>query len=220
VAQFEFLKPHSIKGTLSLADAGRIADHLRRGSLAILPTETGYMLTALATSVDAVAKAFAVKRRPMANVMHVACSSIAMVETVGVVTPVASRLLGELTPGPVSVIVNKTPLLPDSLVSVSGTVGIRVPDNAATLQIISETGAPLTATSLNSSGEPPIPLTQDALGSLNWPAGELVYVVEDPHAVIFDLPSTLVRVTGPEIEFLRDGPIDRQRILAIANHVA
>jgi L-threonylcarbamoyladenylate synthase len=216
VAQFEFLKPHSTKGTLRLSDAGRVADHLKKGFLAILPTETGYMLAALATSVEAVGNAFAVKRRPPANVMHVACSSLAMVETVGVLTPSASRLLGKLTPGPVSVIVNKTPLLPDSLVSVDGTVGIRVPDNAATLQIIAETGAPLTATSLNSSGEPPIPLTQDALGSLNWPAGELVYVVEDPNAVIFNLPSTLVRVTGPEIEFLRDGPIDRQHIREIA----
>ena len=217
MAQFEFLKPHSVKGTLRLSDAGRIADHLRKGFLAILPTETGYMLAALATNVAAVGNAFAVKRRPMANVMHVACSSVAMVETVGVLTPAASRLLGELTPGPVSVIINKTSLLPDSLVSVGGTVGIRVPDNAATLQVIAETGAPLTATSLNSSGEPPIALTQDALASLNWPAGELVYVVEDPNAVIFDLPSTLVRVTGPEVEFLRDGAIDRQRIREIAD---
>src|SRR5258708_4457619 len=157
---------------LTLAEVARIADGLLSGSLAVLPTETGYMLAAVATSIPAVERAFAVKQRDQAQVMHVACSSVAMAASVGVLTPAALRLLGAFTPGPLSVIVTKTPALPDRLVTVSGTVGIRVPDHPATLQVIAEAGVPLTATSLNVSGSAPVPVRKLELDALNWPARE------------------------------------------------
>jgi L-threonylcarbamoyladenylate synthase len=156
---------------------------------------------------------FAVKGRDHAQVMHVACASISMIETVGVLTSTAARLLGEFTPGPLSVIVAKTALLPDRLVTMNGTVGIRVPDNSATLQIVAEVGVPLTATSLNPSGEPYVSLDEAGLGQLTWPEGEVVPIVEDPDSKRYDAASALVRVTGPEPEILRAGPIDEAQIL-------
>src|SRR5215469_784279 len=143
---------------LTLSEVARIAGSLRSGSLAVLPTETGYMLAALANSMPAIERAFAVKQRDPAQVMHVACASVAMAASVGKLTPAALRLLGAFTPGPLSVIVAKTAALPDRLVTVNGTVGIRVPDHPATLQVIAEVGVPLTATSLNVSGAAPVPV--------------------------------------------------------------
>jgi L-threonylcarbamoyladenylate synthase len=213
MAEFTFLRPRPESGTLRLADVAAVADHLRQGGLAVLPTETGYMLAALATSEPALIRAFAVKGRDHAQVMHVACASISMIETVGVLTSTAARLLGEFTPGPLSVIVAKTALLPDRLVTMNGTVGIRVPDNAATLQIVAEVGVPLTATSLNPSGEPYVSLDEAGLGQLTWPEGEVVPIVEDPDSKRYDAASALVRVTGPEPEILRAGPIDEAQIL-------
>jgi L-threonylcarbamoyladenylate synthase len=213
MAEFVFLRPRAESGTLRLADVAAVADNLRRGGLAVLPTETGYLLAALATSEAALIRAFAVKSRQHAQVMHVACASISMIEAVGVLTPTASRLLGEFTPGPLSVIIEKTALLPDRLVTMDGTVGIRVPDHAATLQIIAELGLPLTATSLNASGEPAIAVDEAGLSGLTWPDG-VVHVVQDPSAKRYQDASALVRVTGPEPEILRAGPIDKDQILA------
>ncbi len=156
------------------------------------------MLAAAATSESALLQAFAVKDRQHEQVMHVACSSLDMIATVGVLTETAIQLLGEFTPGPLSLIVEKTALLPDRLVTMNGTVGIRVPDNAATMQIIAAVGLPLTATSLNRSGEPYVPIDEAGLRQLNWPEGSTVPVVEDPSAKRFDDASALVRVTGPE----------------------
>src|SRR5579859_884367 len=201
---------------LTLSEAVRVADSLRRGSLAVLPTETGYMLAALATSVTAIERAFAVKQRDRAQVMHVACASMAMAASVGVLTPAAVRLLGSLTPGPLSVVVAKTPLLPDTLVAVNGTVGIRVPDHPATLQVIAEVGAPLTATSLNVSGAGPTAIADIDLGQLNWPREEIIYVILDDDAIAYEAPSTLVRVTGAELEILRTGPVSEETIRKIA----
>ncbi len=219
MAQFVFLRPRADSGTLRLADVAAVADNLRRGGLAVLPTETGYLLAALATSEPALIRAFAVKARDHSQVMHVACASISMIETVGVLTETATRLLGEFTPGPLSVIIEKTALLPDRLVTMNGTVGIRVPDNAATLQIIAELGAPLTATSLNRSGEPSTPIDEadlSQLSQLNWPDG-VVHIVADPTSIRYDTASALVRVTGPEPEVLRAGPIDETQIKLALN---
>jgi L-threonylcarbamoyladenylate synthase len=216
VTHFEYVRPHQVSRMVSLADAGRIADSLRRGSLAVLPTETGYMLAAMATSLTAVERAFAVKGRDSSNVMHVACASLRMARETGILTTRALRLLGSLTPGPVTVIVEKTPLLPNRLVTLNGTVGIRVPDHPATLQIIGEVDAPLTATSLNVTGAGPTAIKDLDLGLLNWPRGETIYVIVDDEAIVCETPSTLVRVLGEELEILRSGPVPEWAIQRLA----
>ncbi|HEV2373285.1 MAG TPA: L-threonylcarbamoyladenylate synthase [Streptosporangiaceae bacterium] len=216
MTRFDYVRPHPSSHLLSLTDAERIAVGLRRGSLAVLPTETGYMLAALATSPTAIARAFTAKGRHAANVMHVACASLEMANTAGVLTPEALRLLGGLTPGPVTVIVEKTPLLPDDYVTLNGTVGIRIPDHPATLQVIAHAGAPLTATSLNMSGTAPSPLAEFDLGTLDWPADEVTYVVSDDDSIVFDIPSTLVRLSDGKLEILRVGPIPEPEIRRVA----
>ncbi|HEX6453456.1 MAG TPA: L-threonylcarbamoyladenylate synthase [Trebonia sp.] len=217
MTQFVYVRPRSRRGTLALADVARIAGSLKRGSLAVLPTETGYMLAALATSQDAVKRAFTVKERATSAVMHVACSSLDMAGTVGLLTGRAERLLGQFTPGPLSVIVCQTDLLPDGLVTVDGTVGIRVPDHPGTLQIINAVGSPLTATSLNSSGSQLSGVDESSLRTLNWPGDEAVYVVQDDDASTCSSASTLARISGEAIEILRPGPITEAEIHRVAD---
>jgi L-threonylcarbamoyladenylate synthase len=178
------------------------------------------MLAALATSVPAIQQVFTAKGRNTANVMHVACGSLSMARTAGELDQAALRLLGEFTPGPVTVVVNKTPLLPDDFVTLNGTVGIRMPDHPATLQVINEVGAPLTATSLNVSGAGPSPAGKLELRFMDWPEDEVVYVLEDDDRIVYDSPSTLVRVTGEDIEVLRKGPVSESEILRVANQSA
>jgi L-threonylcarbamoyladenylate synthase len=216
VTQFEYVRPRSRSGLLSLSEAGLVADNIKRGGLAVLPTETGYMLAALATSEAAVRQVFTVKQRSTSNVMHVACSSLKMAEQVGVLGPPAMRLMAEFTPGPVTVVVDKTPLLPDQLVTLNGTVGIRIPDHSATLQIVSIVGAPVTATSLNRSGFESAPLDKFDMQFLEWPGNGVVYVLEDDQAITHKAASTLVRVTGESVEILRPGPIDAADIRRVA----
>lgn len=210
--RFEFIRPRPVSRTITFSEVARISDSLRRGELAVLPTETGYMLAAMATCLPAVERAFAVKYRKHAQVMHVACASLAMAAQIGELTPQALRLLGAFTPGPISVVVPKTALLADRLVTMDGTVGIRVPDHPATLQVIGAVAVPLTATSLNVSGTAPALLSELELESLNWPADETVHVVADDEAISYRTGSTLVRATGPEVEILRAGPVTEPQV--------
>lgn len=210
MSRFQFVSPASPSGLLRVGDAERIAAHLRSGGLAILPTETGPLLAALATAVPAVRAAFAVKARPLTQPMHVACSGLAMAGEYAHLSEAARRLLGQFTPGPLSVVVRQRPTLPDELVTAGGMVGVRIPDHPATLQIIAATGAPVTATSVNRSGEEGQPVDPASLERLDWGDTDPVPVVDDPTAVRFTRPSTLVRLVGAELEVLRPGPISAE----------
>lgn len=215
MTEFVRVGPLSQAGTLRLADVRTVAEVLRGGGLAVLPTETGYMLAAVATDVAAVQRAFAAKKRSTANPMHVACSSLSMAARFAELTPAAERVLGALTPGPVTAVVRRSPLLPDRLVTVNGTVGIRVPDHPATLQVINEVGVPLTASSVNESGKAYAEPDQETLESLAWPESHPVCVLLAGDATRYGAPSTLVRLTGDTPEILRQGPIDETAIKAL-----
>ena len=208
MAMFEFLA-RTPAGLLRFADAARTAEHLRAGGLAVLPTETGYLLGALATDLTAVRKVFAAKGRDPANPVHVACSSIALAARFAVLDARALDLVGRFTPGPLTVVVPQRDTLPGELVTKDGTVGIRVPDHPATLQVVELLGSPITATSLNRSGEESFPLDRGQLETLAWPAGETVFVLEHDEAITEPSASTLVRVTEDgELILLRQGPVD------------
>lgn len=198
---------------LRLDDLDAVAEALRAGGLAALPTETGYMLAACATSPEALEAAFRVKKRDPAHVMHVACSSLAMAREFGVLDARAQRLIGTFTPGPLSVVVPQTERLPRGLVTRDGTVGIRVPDAPSTLQVIAAVGAPLTATSLNLSGQAAASLDEAFLAGFDWPPG-VVHAVLDPDAIAYPMPSTLVSLVGPAVEMLRPGPVGLDAIEA------
>jgi L-threonylcarbamoyladenylate synthase len=214
VSRFQFFAPSSHSGLLRLADAELVAGRLRDGGLAVLPTETGYMLAALATSLPALRTAFGVKERDHAHAMHVACASIGMAARYAALSPDARRLMGLFTPGPLTVVVPQTGALPDEMVTLGGTVGIRVPDHPATLQVIATLDAPVTATSLNRSGEETRPYDRDLLDELPWGDALGVPVVEDKAAVRYPAASTLVRLTGPAPEVLREGPVTAEEIAA------
>jgi L-threonylcarbamoyladenylate synthase len=218
MTRFVYMSPRSRSGLLSLAEVEQVAGSLLRGAPAVLPTETGYMLAALATSEEAVKGAFAVKERPAAAVMHVACASLEMAQMAGILDDRAVRLLGRFTPGPLSVVVRQTDLLTSDLVTLNGTVGLRVPDHAATLQIINAVGVPLTATSLNSSGSQLSGVSEESLHTLNWPEQEAIHVVRDDDGITCGSASTLVRLTGETIEILRPGPVSELEIQQGANN--
>nr|WP_275941427.1 L-threonylcarbamoyladenylate synthase [Planosporangium mesophilum] len=211
VTKFEYASATPGK-LLTFGEAARIADILRRGGLAVLPTETGYMIAAAATDTAAVSKVFHAKQRSLSNPMHVAVASLAMAQQFAEISPLAARLMGEFTPGPLTIVVPQSGRLPTSLVTLNGTVGIRVPDHPATLQVVALLGEPVTATSLNRSGEESLPLDRTQLESLEWPDDEIVPVLEDKTSITQSSASTLARITAGDVEILRVGPVSEAAV--------
>jgi L-threonylcarbamoyladenylate synthase len=211
---FEYLT-HSPAKLLSFGAAAEVAGHLRAGGLAVLPTETGYLVAAVATDERAVEQVFRVKGRSLDNPMHVACGSLRMAREFARLDGVAERLVMAFTPGPLTVVVPQSGRLPNRLVTLNGTVGLRVPDHPATLQVVELLGAPVTATSLNRSGEESAPLDRGLLHELDWPDGAVVPVLEDKSSITHSSASTLVRVDGGELVVLRQGPVTLEEMRAV-----
>ncbi|CAJ37534.1 L-threonylcarbamoyladenylate synthase [Methanocella arvoryzae] len=138
-------------------DIGLAADIILKGGVIAYPTETVYGIGALATDVKAISRVFKVKRRPESMPLSIAVSSIEMLQEVAEI--VHPDFIEKFLPGPVTVILRKKPVLPDSLTAGSDYVGIRFPDHPVALDLIRRTG-PIVSTSANLHGEPD-PVTAD-----------------------------------------------------------
>jgi L-threonylcarbamoyladenylate synthase len=199
---------------LRLAELDAVVRHLRRGGLVVLPTETGYLLGAAALDGDAVRRVFAVKVRSPRNPMHAAVTGVEMAEQLAHLEDAARYLLRIFTPGPLTVVCPKRETVPDILVAGTGTLGIRVPDSPITLQVIAALGGPITATSLNVSGDPPRASVDETIAALEWKEEPTLFVVKDPLCVLHSRPSTLVSLVDGGCVILRDGPITAEEITA------
>lgn len=123
------------------------------GGAVVYPTETVYGLGANALDEQAVMRVFLIKKRPLSKPISLAVSSLEMLRNVAEVRDEEMRILEELLPGPVSILVRKKSIVPDILTAGSPLVSIRYPDHESALRIIDIAG-PITSTSANRTGQP------------------------------------------------------------------
>ncbi len=126
---------------------------LRSGEVVAFPTETVYGLGADAFNADAVAKIFELKKRPRFDplIVHIARKE-SVAGLVRSVSPQAERLMDRFWPGPLTLIMEKTELIPDIVTAGLRTVGIRMPGHPVALDLIERLGRPIAAPSANPFG--------------------------------------------------------------------
>ncbi len=128
---------------------------LKKGEVVAIPTETVYGLAANAFDESAVAKIFKAKGRPSDNPLIVHISELsqwnALVEKI---PENALKLAKAFWPGPLTIILKKSDLIPLCTSGNLDTVGVRMPLHPIARAIISAAGVPLAAPSANTSGKP------------------------------------------------------------------
>lgn len=134
-----------------IADA---AARLRIGELVAFPTETVYGLGANALDASAVARIYAAKGRPAYNpiIVHVPDISAARA-VVTTWTPAADRLARAFWPGPLTIVLPKSPAIPDSVSAGLPLVGVRVPAHPVALALLRAARIPIAAPSANRSNQ-------------------------------------------------------------------
>ena len=95
------------------SDILKAADFIARGGIGGVPTETVYGLAADATNPDAVRKIFAAKGRPFIDPLIVHVCDMRMAREIAVFTPDAEKLAEAFWPGPLTMVLKKTPAIPD-----------------------------------------------------------------------------------------------------------
>jgi L-threonylcarbamoyladenylate synthase len=191
-------------------DVGRAAELLRAGGLVVYPTETFYGLGALAASASAVARLMAAKLRPEGKPVPLVAADLAMARALAAAfAPRAERLAARVWPGPLTLVLPAAPGLPPEVAG-DGTVGVRVPGSALARELSRLAGGPLTSTSANPSGGPPITRPDDL------DPGLLAHVdaVLDGGTVPGGLPSTVVAVEPGGLRLLRAGAVPWEAVLA------
>ena len=126
---------------------------IERGDLVVYPTETVYGLGADALDPRAVQRVFDAKSRPRSRPISMAVPTVDAALEYVVADERERAFMRSFLPGPVTVLLERRPVVPDDLVGGRDRVGVRVPDHSVALDLL-ETAAPITATSANVSGEP------------------------------------------------------------------
>jgi L-threonylcarbamoyladenylate synthase len=198
---------------LSAQDPAMLAQALavlNKGGLVAFPTDTVYGVGALAFNGMAVGSIYTAKARPVEKAIPVLIGETADLAKVTLEVPVAAvRLAARFWPGPLTLVVPKHPALPET-VSVSSTVGVRVPDHKVALVLLLAAG-PMAVTSANLSGQPSPSTAQEVFAQL----GGRVDLIIDGGKTPGGVPSTVVDCTGSEPLILRAGPILEDEIRAV-----
>lgn len=188
----------------------RAADILRAGGLVAFPTETVYGLGADATDARAVAGIFEAKRRPSFNplISHVANIEAAL--ALGVFSKTARLLADKFWPGPLTLVVPRTPDCPIARLTSADldSVALRVPAHPIAHRLLTAAGRPIAAPSANISGR--VSPTTAAHVTSEFEDG--VELVLDGGPTEHGLESTVIDVTGEVPTLLRPGSVTREMI--------
>ena len=126
---------------------------LNNEGIIAIPTETVYGLAGNAYSEAAVEKIFALKRRPHYNPLIVHIKSAASITDVACDIQEAALLLAaKFWPGPLTLLLNKKPIIPNLVTAGKPTVAVRVPNHPLALNLLEQLDFPLAAPSANPFG--------------------------------------------------------------------
>ena len=194
----------------------KAAEILKSGGLVAIPTETVYGLAANALDANAVRKIFLAKGRPQDNPLIVHISSLEeLPPLVEKVDPRLYDLAEKFWPGPLTVIMKKSSLVPDEVCAGLPTVAIRMPSHPVARAIIKECGLPLAAPSANASGRPSPTKAEHVLEDLT---GKIDAVVDGGSCSV-GVESTIVTLATEPPTLLRPGGITPEELSAVLGEI-
>ena len=185
------------------------ADALRRGELVAFPTETVYGLGANALDKEAAAKIYAAKGRPSDNPLIVHVDSLSgMSAVVEKIPTLALRLAAKFMPGPLTIVMKKKPVVPDTVTGGLDTVAVRIPSSPTALALLRAAKVPVCAPSANTSGLPSPTTARHVLADLK---GKIPYILDGGSCKI-GIESTVIDLTTPRPRLLRPGGLTLEKL--------
>lgn len=205
-----------VSGSEDISGIKIAADILKNGGIVAIPTETVYGLAASALSDTAIAKVFAAKGRPQDNPLIVHISNMDMLPFVAEDIPESAYVLAEkFWPGPLTMVLNKSDNICDSVSRGLNTVAVRMPSDKIAREIISVSGLPLAAPSANTSGRPSPTAADHVIEDLG---GKIDAVVKAYDCTV-GVESTVVSLTGDTPRILRPGAVTAEQLKDVLGNI-
>jgi L-threonylcarbamoyladenylate synthase len=187
--------------------AERAVEILREGGIIAFPTDTVYCLGADIYNKDALAKIFRVKSRPFNMALPVIVADMEQMKRVCRVTPLGLFLAREFFPVGFTLVLPRSPELPDIITAGKDTVAVRIQDHPVAAEIVRKFGRGVAGTSANVHGKKSPVTGEEVLEQLY---GNVDLIIEG--TCQGGIESTIVDATGDKPVILREGAIPRERV--------
>jgi L-threonylcarbamoyladenylate synthase len=195
----------------------RAAELLRAGEVVALPTETVYGLAANALDARAVARIFEIKGRPAHNPIIVHVAGVGMAERCVQEWPaLAERLAKAFWPGPLTLVLPRSSVIPDVVTAGGSTVGVRWPSHPFMQAVIQECSFPLAAPSANLSTR----VSPTNAAHVRKQLGNRIGLIIDGGQSQVGIESTVLDISGVPPRLLRPGMIHEQALVAVTGELA
>jgi L-threonylcarbamoyladenylate synthase len=203
----------TLRLTSTPEDLARASEILRSGGLVAFPTETVYGLGANALDPEAVARIFAAKQRPAWDPVIVHISDAATLpQIVTEIPPDAQVLIDHFWPGPLTLLLPRSSVIPNSVTAGRPLVGVRMPAHPVAFELIRLAGVPIAAPSANRFGHTSPTTAEHVLADLD---GRIDAVV-DAGPTLHGVESTVLDPTQSPIVIYRPGAVTLEQIRAVA----
>ncbi len=187
------------------------AKFIKEGKLVAFPTETVYGLGANALNPLAVAKIFELKERPSFDPLIIHIGSISQLkELISSTDERIFTLAARFWPGPLTMVLPKSHLVPDIVTSGLSTVGIRMPGNEIALELIRKSNCPIAAPSANKFGR----ISPTTAAHVRKQLPDVDYILEGGKTTV-GIESTIIKLTDFGFQILRNGIITQEELEAI-----
>ncbi len=182
------------------------------GGVIAYPTDTQYGLGANPFNEEAILNIYRIKNRPATKPFIVLTDTVdGLSGLISDFTSNAEILMGAFWPGQLTMLCNVLPHLPAKLTAYTGKIGVRIPGNKFTRQLLEVLNHPLTATSANISGENNL-MSAIEVDSILGPQVSAIIDGGDSQS---ELPSTVIDTTVSPPIIIREGAISREQIESV-----
>jgi L-threonylcarbamoyladenylate synthase len=180
------------------------AERLRSGELVAFPTETVYGLGVHALDRAAVARLFAAKRRPATDplIVHVGSFEDAA-PLVSAMPDVARVLAARFWPGPLTLVMRRSGVVPDEVTAGLDTVAVRVPAHPVARALIEVAAIPVAAPSANLFSRPSPTRASHVVDDLD---GRIDLILDGGPTTV-GVESTVLDLSGERPAILRPGAV-------------
>jgi L-threonylcarbamoyladenylate synthase len=204
--------PRAIDSPASMASLQQAAELLRSGGTVAFPTETVYGLGANALDQGAVQSIFEAKQRPAWDPLIVHVVDQEQLAMVAVDIPPNGRVLMEAYwPGPLTLLLPRSPQVPANVTAGRLRVGVRMPRHPVARRLIELAGVPIAAPSANSFGRTSPTRAEFVLQDLD---GRIDAVIDSGDTTL-GLESTVVDICADPPVLYRPGMVTFQQLQAL-----
>jgi L-threonylcarbamoyladenylate synthase len=187
----------------------RAAELLKIGEVVAFPTETVYGLGARIFSEQAALKIFAAKGRPRDNPLIAHVSSLEQIDRItSHLPPYFEKLYDAFFPGPLTVVVARSKLVPSAVCANLDSIALRMPSHPLAKALIDLVGEPIVAPSANISGRPSSTHFSHVMDDFT---GKIAAVIKGGSSQI-GLESTVISLLGEKPVLMRPGFITKKQL--------